>query len=180
MIIGFCGKKGSGKSFYSSYLIGRYGFVELSFARPLKEAVKVIFGLTDKDVEDPIQKEIINDRLNASPRSLMQWLGTDIIREEFNKKFNYSGSIWVDNVKKQIEKLIVNKTNIVISDVRFENEVEMIKSFGGMIINIKGIDENTDGHRSENQILSFDKELINDKSKEMTKYNYNLLDCICL
>lgn len=32
MIIGFCGKKGSGKSFFAKYLVKQHNFIELTFA----------------------------------------------------------------------------------------------------------------------------------------------------
>lgn len=56
-------------------------------------------------MHDQNLKENKIERLNASPREILQWLGTDIIREEFNKKFNYNGSIWVDNMKENFKKL---------------------------------------------------------------------------
>ena len=89
MLIGFSGKKGSGKSYFADYLVNNKLFIKLSFASPLKEITKILFNLSDEDVKDPIKKELINPKFNASPRELMQWLGNDIMREEFNKKFNY-------------------------------------------------------------------------------------------
>lgn len=175
MIIGFCGKKGSGKSFFSNYLVNKHNFIELSFAKPLKEAIKNIFNLTDDDVNDPNKKEIKIDRLNASPRELMQWMGTDIIREEFNKKFNYNGSIWVDNMKENFKKLY--KKNIVISDVRFQNEIDLIHSYNGIVIYIdRNNDDNTKtiNHKSENQKLKYDYKILN--LDELTEINFDFLN----
>ena len=88
MIIAFAGKKGSGKSYYAHELCIR-GFFKASFADQLKEAVKVIFGLSNDDVYNPDKKDTVIEKYNTTPRQLMQWLGTDILRKEFNKKFNY-------------------------------------------------------------------------------------------
>ena len=119
----------------------------------------------------------------------MQWLGTDIMREEFNKRFNYSGSIWIDNVKDKVKMLLDNNKDVVIDDVRFQNEVDMIHSLGGIVINLhNSLDNNTSlsnnlntltsTHSSENQKLTFNYEFINDKSYSNTYDIYLNLDLL--
>lgn len=183
MLIGFSGKKGSGKSYFADYLVNNKLFIKLSFASPLKEITKILFNLSDEDVKDPIKKELINPKFNASPRELMQWLGTDIMREEFNKKFNYSGSIWIDNVKDRVKTLLDNNKDVVIDDVRFQNEVDMIHSLGGIVINLRNdldntLNNSTSTHSSENQKLTFNYEFVNDKSYSNTYDIYLNLDLL--
>lgn len=183
MLIGFSGKKGSGKSFFADYLVNNKLFIKLSFASPLKEITKILFNLSDEDVKDPIKKELINPKFNASPRELMQWLGTDIMREEFNKKFNYSGSIWIDSVKDKVKTLLDNNKDVVIDDVRFQNEVDMIHSLGGIVINLRNdldntLTNSTSTHSSENQKLTFNYEFVNDKSYSNTYDIYLNLDLL--
>ena len=183
MLIGFSGKKGSGKSFFADYLVNNKLFIKLSFASPLREITKILFNLSDEDVKDPIKKELINPKFNASPRELMQWLGTDIMREEFNKKFNYSGSIWIDSVKDKVKTLLDNNKDVVIDDVRFQNEVDMIHSLGGIVINLRNdldntLNNSTSTHSSENQKLTFNYEFVNDKSYSNTYDIYLNLDLL--
>lgn len=183
MLIGFSGKKGSGKSYFADYLVSNKLFIKLSFASPLKEITKILFNLSDEDVKDPIKKELINPKFNASPRELMQWLGTDIMREEFNKKFNYSGSIWIDSVKDKVKTLLDNNKDVVIDDVRFQNEVDMIHSLGGIVINLRNdldntLNNSTSTHSSENQKLTFNYEFVNDKSYSNTYDIYLNLDLL--
>ena len=183
MLIGFSGKKGSGKSYFADYLVNNKLFIKLSFASPLKEITKILFNLSDEDVNDPIKKELINPKFNASPRELMQWLGTDIMREEFNKKFNYSGSIWIDSVKDKIKTLLEDNKDVVIDDVRFQNEVDMIHSLGGIVINLHNdldntLNNSTSTHSSENQKLTFNYEFVNDKSYSNTYDIYLNLDLL--
>ena len=183
MLIGFSGKKGSGKSFFADYLVNNKLFIKLSFASPLKEITKILFNLSDEDVKDPIKKELINPKFNASPRELMQWLGTDIMREEFNKKFNYSGSIWIDSIKDKVKTLLDNNKDVVIDDVRFQNEVDMIHSLGGIVINLRNnldntLNNSTSTHSSENQKLTFNYEFVNDKSYSNTYDIYLNLDLL--
>ena len=183
MLIGFSGKKGSGKSYFANYLVNNKLFIKLSFASPLKEITKILFNLSDEDVKDPIKKELINPKFNASPRELMQWLGTDIMREEFNKKFNYSGSIWIDSVKDKVKTLLDDNKDVVIDDVRFQNEVDMIHSLGGIVINLRNdldntLNNSTSTHSSENQKLTFNYEFVNDKSYSNTYDIYLNLDLL--
>lgn len=183
MLIGFSGKKGSGKSYFADYLVNNKLFIKLSFASPLKEIIKILFNLSDEDVKDPIKKELINPKFNASPRELMQWLGTDIMREEFNKKFNYSGSIWIDSVKDKVKTLLDNNKDVVIDDIRFQNEVDMIHSLGGIVINLHNdldntLNNSTSTHSSENQKLTFNYEFVNDKSYSNTYDIYWKLDLL--
>ncbi len=183
MLIGFSGKKGSGKSYFADYLVNNKLFIKLSFASPLKEITKILFNLSDEDVKDPIKKELINPKFNASPRELMQWLGTDIMREEFNKKFNYSGSIWIDSVKDKVKTLLDNNKDVVIDDIRFQNEVDMIHSLGGIVINLRNdldntLNNSTSTHSSENQKLTFNYEFVNDKSYSNTYDIYLNLDLL--
>ena len=183
MLIGFSGKKGSGKSYFADYLVNNKLFIKLSFASPLKEITKILFNLSDEDVKDPIKKELINPKFNASPRELMQWLGTDIMREEFNKKFNYSGSIWIDSVKDKVKTLLDDNKDVVIDDVRFQNEVDMIHSLGGIVINLRNdldntLNNSTSTHSSENQKLTFNYEFVNDKSYSNTYDIYLNLDLL--
>ena len=183
MLIGFSGKKGSGKSFFADYLVNNKLFIKLSFASPLKEITKILFNLSDEDVKDPIKKELINPKFNASPRELMQWLGTDIMREEFNKKFDYSGSIWIDSVKDKVKTLLDDNKDVVIDDVRFQNEVDMIHSLGGIVINLHNdldntLNNSTSTHSSENQKLTFNYEFVNDKSYSNTYDIYLNLDLL--
>ena len=183
MLIGFSGKKGSGKSYFADYLVNNKLFIKLSFASPLKEITKILFNLSDEDVKDPIKKELINPKFNASPRELMQWLGTDIMREEFNKKFDYSGSIWIDSVKDKVKTLLDDNKDVVIDDVRFQNEVDMIHSLGGIVINLHNdldntLNNSTSTHSSENQKLTFNYEFVNDKSYSNTYDIYLNLDLL--
>ena len=148
MIIGITGKKQVGKSTVSKYLQKFYNFTELNFADSLKKGLKEIFNLTDEQLNGTKKEQNI-EKYGCCPRELMQWFGTDIIRNQFSEKFPLSPPIWVDNTEMQIIKLIEQKKNIVISDIRFQNEADLIKKYGGIIIKIKSdysikyVNENT-------------------------------------
>lgn len=166
MIIGVCGKKGHGKDTISDYLVEKYGFVKYAFADALKRGLKELFDLTDEQLYGE-KKEEVDSYWGISPREIMQIVGTDLLRERFNKDFH------VLSLKKKI--LNEKNKNIIISDVRFENEIMFIKDMGGIIIKVirENMNDN-DSHISENIVskLNF-KTIENNETKEKL---YNKID----
>jgi hypothetical protein len=144
MIIGVCGFQSSGKDTITEYLIKEKGFIKLSFASAVKDIISIMFdwprdkleGLTR---EDRIWREQIDPwwskKLNIpdlSPRYTMQYIGTDLFRKHFHT------DIWVKIIENKIHNYLHenNKQNIIVSDCRFENEINMIIQLGGKIIQI--------------------------------------------
>jgi len=133
VILGICGFIGSGKNTVADYLVEKYDFVPVSFAAVLKDTCASLFGwdremLEGKSEESRIQREQVDsfwaERLQIScftPRYALQYIGTDVLRDHFHK------DIWVIAAEKRIQKY----KNVVISDVRFPNEVKMIYRNGG-------------------------------------------------
>lgn len=172
IIIGLTGKKRSGKDTVADHLVKNYGFTKLSFAGPLKEACQLLFQFTDDQVHTDLKEEI-DPFWGVSPRVVLQYVGTDIFRNQMKDIIPQIGSnFWTTLAQKRcVDILKDNKeARIVISDVRFQNEAEMINNLGGKVIKItrpslKSVDE----HISETGIDSIsiiDYEIINDKTIE--------------
>ena len=140
MIIGFCGFIGSGKDTVADYLVNDHGYRRESFANTLKDAVASIFGWDRTMVEGRTKearewREQIDpwwaDRLampTLTPRWVLQYWGTEVCRKTFHD------DIWIASLE---NKLRQSKDDIVVSDVRFPNEIKAIKNLGGKIIWIK-------------------------------------------
>tara|TARA_B100001287_G_scaffold238857_1_gene212500 strand:- start:644 stop:1270 length:627 start_codon:yes stop_codon:yes gene_type:complete len=140
MIIGLCGLIGSGKGTVADILVDEHKFEKISFADKLKDAVSILFDWP----RDMLEGETPDSRFwreqedkfwtketgrSVTPRLVLQEFGTDCMRNGF-----YDG-VWVSFVKK---KIIDNPdTNFVIPDVRFENEVDVIKGMGGKVWCVK-------------------------------------------
>lgn len=126
VIIGLTGPAGCGKSTVASYLKVSYDFEEISFADPIKRVCSELFNLPLSVFHDRYKKEIKIERYGGkSPRDLLQWFGTDIMRT-FDDQFWLKRAFW------QTNDLLEQKgpfTNIVFSDVRFTNEAEGILQF---------------------------------------------------
>lgn len=137
IIIGVCGFQGSGKDTVADYLVNTHGFRRMSFAGALKDAIAAIFGwerelLEGRTKESREWRERVDqwwaDKLgmpNLTPRWVLQYWGTEVARKAFHD------NIWIHSVE---HRLISSRDNIVISDVRFPNEIQSIKRSGGLVI----------------------------------------------
>ena len=143
MIIGIVGFAGSGKGAVSDILVEQHDFRKLSFADAVKDATSAIFGwprhLLEGDTDESRefrekQDDFWSARLgyNFTPRIAMQKMGTEAGRDVFHK------NIWVDVVEQRIQyyREWEFEDAFVIPDVRFVNEIEAIRKWGGVIVRV--------------------------------------------
>ena len=140
MIIGFVGFIGSGKDTAADYLVNFHEFRRDSFANTLKDAVSAVFGwdrvlLEGRTKEAREWREQVDEwwanRLGIpelTPRWILQRWGTEVCRKGFHD------DIWIASVENKMRK---TRDNIVISDVRFPNEIAAIHNAGGLVVRIK-------------------------------------------
>jgi hypothetical protein len=140
MIIGFVGFIGSGKDTAADYLVNYHGFRRESFANTLKDAVAHVFGWDRTMLEGRTKqarewREQVDpwwaERLNMpklTPRWILQYWGTEVCRKAFHD------DIWIASLE---NKLRNSKDDVVISDVRFPNEIKAIHNLNGKVIRIK-------------------------------------------
>ena len=175
MIIAFTGKKYSGKDTGADYLVKNYGFVKYSMATPLKDACKVLFDFDDDQLYTS-KKEDIDDRWGVSPRKVLQFLGTDLLRNNLDKLLpGIGGDFWV-KLFDLWRKRQSSDVRIVISDLRFDNEEKYVHDNDGYIIRAnRNENKYKDEHESEKGImkLKVDYDIENDKD---LKYYYNKID----
>jgi len=146
-LISLTGLANSGKSTISNYLINNYNFIELSFAEPLKQIVKILFNFNNEEEKylyDNNYKQIIIPRIGYSGRELLQKIGTELFRNKFNDVLpfknepeicqetrNVSKNIWINILNNKIQNILNNNTydGIIVSDCRFDDEYEFLKSY---------------------------------------------------
>ena len=139
-IIGLLGFINSGKSTVASHLVNEYNFRQDSFASSLKDACAAIFGWDrnmlegiseaarlERNITDPWWSEKL-DMPNFSPRLALQVIGTDVLRNHFNQ------DLWFLTLQNRIRKN--PDQHVVISDVRFPNEIKFIQEQGGILIRV--------------------------------------------
>lgn len=163
-MIGICGPKGSGKSTISKILWDLAAFHRHRFAGPLKDGLKVAFGLTDDHVDGHL-KELPTELLNGrTPRHAMITFGTEWGREMIHP------DIWLTAWRNTMP----GHNRIVVDDVRFPNEIAMLRrDYGAFILKVTRPGKEYDtSHESEaHSELDFDLEIENDGSVEGLSIN---------
>jgi hypothetical protein len=159
MILGLVGFKGSGKDVMADYLVSNHQFKKMGYADPLKAVCRDLFDLSDLQLSDRILKEQKIEYWKMSPREILQKVGTDLFRKHFDFEF------WVKLMENKISKLLEknSQTNIVCSDVRFQNEADLILKYGGKIVYIDRFQECNDTHESEQANISTIDTIISNK-----------------
>lgn len=138
MLIGILGKKRHGKDTISNYLIKNFDYIPLTLAKPLKECCKILFGFNDDQLYGD-KKEIVDEYWKITPRQAYQFIGTDLFRKQMSTLIpNIGNNLWVEIIKKNIIDIQKNNinANIVVTDLRFQNEVDMIKNLNGIVIKV--------------------------------------------
>lgn len=125
LLFGIAGKARSGKDTVAKYLEDSYRFHRMSFAGPLKLATHCMFDI--EHVPDS-EKEAEARFWGVSPRQMYQGVG-DAMKDKFGRDF------WVKRWQKEYSEL-AHIVDIVVSDVRFEEEAQTIRACGGHIIHL--------------------------------------------
>lgn len=118
-----------------------------AFADPLKLAASAMFGLPLDDFYGGDEREIVNGFWGISPRVMLQKLGTEGGRHLFGE------DLWI----KRAHQAFSNSqegTRFFVTDIRFEDEADWIRSQGGDIIHVKRRNKSTEvqQHSSENGV----------------------------
>lgn len=170
IIIALTGKHGVGKTTLANYFVTNLHFTLLSIATPLKKCCAYLFDISENYFLDSDKKDcIIPEFIDASPRDLLQIVGTNVIRDhlanelqhkcpEFSKLLQKT-SLFPLILKRKIENYIeLGIDRIIIDDLRFMDEVEMLlTTFSHEQVKIIRLvkneddDKKMDNHRSETE-----------------------------
>lgn len=121
MIIGLAGAARSGKDTAAERLVRR-GFLKYAFAWPLKGACETLFGLSPDQVHGS-RKDVVDHRYGATPRSILVAVGTCAR--------GVAPAVFVDAFLRW--RRMHADRDVVISDVRFQNEIDAIHALGGRV-----------------------------------------------
>ena len=124
-IIGFHGQMGVGKSEainqLKSLILSPLALVK--FAQPLYDIQEYIYtricGVHTRPAD--FKKD----------RKLLQWIGTEWGRGSISK------TLWIDLWRAEVERATAAGRLVVCDDVRFDNEAEVIKRMGGIVVEIQ-------------------------------------------
>lgn len=161
-IVGLCGHAGAGKDevarivaeLRSDWVVRRDAFADrlkISAARALgfyysdEESIK---AMNDLKINGNVACSWSTGSLTISGRTFMQLYGTESHRDVFGENF------WVDHVLPNPELAFFGRDDafdmLVVTDVRFPNEVERVRACGGMVwlVDRPSVAPKDDNHRS--------------------------------
>ncbi|WP_308583439.1 deoxynucleotide monophosphate kinase [uncultured Pseudomonas sp.] len=157
LLIGLTGKARSGKSTAAEHLVGTYLLEKYAFADPLRDGLMAIFNL-DPTYFEGDRKEQPLVWLDRSPRQLMQSMGTEWARNTVHP------DVWVKLAEQNLDymtRALGAVLGFVVSDVRFENEADLIRQRGGTVIHISRKDaQAVNPHISEDGVIVRQDDLI--------------------
>lgn len=135
MLIGLTGKKRAGKDTAAARLIDEHGFTRLAFADPLKAVAArlpvVIPTATGGERLSSLLASRGWEQAKERPevRALLQDLGL-AMREEVDE------DIWTLAIRNRARRILDEGGSVVITDVRFPNELDLIEDLGGFHVHI--------------------------------------------
>ena len=129
ILIGLTGHAGSGKDTVRAFM-EQEGFVGLAFADGIRGMLRELLtsaGIDDAYIDERALKEAIIPEVGVSYRHMAQSLGTEWGR-------NLRRDFWLRiTAAFVVDQMNAGETHFVISDVRFANEAEWVRSKGGQI-----------------------------------------------
>lgn len=163
-IIALTGTKGSGKDTVGSLIQEMVpGSKTIAFADPIKKVIQGLFDLDSKDVEqyDKFKRDHIEYCLPGYFRHSVP--ARHIVREVGMLMRSYDEEQFCRYVLTQM----VHDPNIlwIITDLRFDNELKMIKGLGGIVVRVQRPNYKPDGHITEQGFTDneIDYNIVNDK-----------------
>ncbi|PCE68815.1 adenylate kinase [Salinivibrio sp. YCSC6] len=142
MKIAFMGVSGSGKDFLARYLIDEHDFIRLSFSDQLKELANHIYPWMEKDYFPEEKTLPINITLSTgesikhTPRDI--WLHLNKLREIEDRIFIRMLSEELINLEERYKE----NQNIIITDIRSNDEFIWCKNNGFIVIYIERSNNN--------------------------------------
>ena len=153
-IIAFAGKSESGKDTIGELLIKNNNYERHAFGDSVKETCRAIFKFTNEQLYGN-KKDVIDKFWGIKPRDAFQFVGTDMCRNQMHKLIPSIGeNIWVRSLEREILNAIESNKKIIVTDVRFQNELDLIKKLGGVVIRIHRHTGKNDQHESEKNVDS--------------------------
>lgn len=167
MLVGLAGNAGAGKDTVAGILREAYGFVRVALADPVRDMLyelDPIIGpdLTLRALVDEVGWDAAERHRLHGPevRRLQQVFATEVGRNMI------SPTLWTDLGAQHITELRETGQPVVVTDVWFANEAEMVRSLGGWVVRVlrpgAGLCGLAASHASERLELTCDLTLPND------------------
>lgn len=132
MIIGLTGAKRAGKDTVAKHLARLYGFRRVAYADAIKS---IMLDLNPFVAENLRLADLVSSigweaaKTYPEVRRLLQELGVSV-------RLHTHANVWLDVVEDTLGEAALRGRRIVVTDVRFPNEVEQIRRHRGVIVRI--------------------------------------------
>lgn len=158
-----------GKSTISQFLVEGLGFHLVKFAGPVKTvtaAFLIEMGVPEESLPDYLEGHLKEETLGEfgfdqlTSRRIQQVMGTEAGRKQLDPNF------WTTLASRKIRKLLDQGKRVVIDDMRFPNEYDLVHAMGGekwCVYNPR-VEIPVSQHASEGALdnHAFDQALVND------------------
>lgn len=170
-LIGLAGKARSGKDTIGQLLDRAFGCSLISFAQPIRDGLNAMIpGLNQEHFHGSLKEKPV-PWIGKSPRQMMQYLGTEWGRTLVNE------NLWLLIAKHKIEAAHENFRHVVVTDVRFENEADFIRSLGGVIWHVsRGDAPSVNAHPSEAGVAFKAGDVLIDNNGSLEELNDTVCD----
>ena len=134
-VIGIVGPISAGKSTVAD-LIRECGqdagcqFTNIKMAGPLKDMLRSI-GLSQDEIEGDMKERPSDKLCGRTPRWAMQSLGTEWGRDLIHP------DLWINLWCMRVKATLARGIMVTSDDVRYQNEVDVVREFGGTIIEVQ-------------------------------------------
>jgi hypothetical protein len=158
MLIGICGKPGSGKDTIGLLLREKYNFMQLTIKHPIEETVRAVFGVDDYHLYNrEAREEPLAEWSGWTVRKLLQGVAQtlrDLVGEH----------LWAQSLCMRLK--YTPQKRIVVTDIRTPGDVAYIRqhitSLGGKFILMgvrrSGYGSTTSGGFANHKLESYDLE----------------------
>lgn len=186
-VIGLGGRKRSGKDVVADRLVDAHGYVKIGMSDPIDEATRDVNPLIparkrlfrspspirgavpERGIVGVPYSEYVDDvcggdfalaKENHEVRRILQMVG-DLGR-------SIDIEVWTKRIAQRIERLVLDRENVVLTGVRFPLEIDVVRSFEGSLwwISRPGHEDISDRHSTETSVSEgdFDTILVNDST----------------
>lgn len=155
-VVAICGFKRSGKDTVADWLCQHKGYTRIKIAEPLKDVCATLFCLSSEQLDGHLKDEV-DPKWGVSPRRIMQFFGTEVMQHKIQELIpGHDRTFWIQNAITRCCVHTNNEENVVISDLRFMHEYNMLKRhFDKDIVFVKVMSKRvapeTDCHASEKE-----------------------------
>lgn len=173
MIIGITGLAGSGKDTVGRVLVHDFGYTRLSCATKVKDVAATLFGwdrikLEGLEEEDRKWREEFVDPIHKiTPRQGLIRIGQGL--KEFVDPCIWSNIVHQNIVEQELK-------DVVITDVRFPSEIDLVRKMNGIIIRVTRGDLPSWFHQLESLVIDFKKEPGFSKMSDIRKFRKSLME----